>query len=31
MRDILDDKIKPILDKLNAPDKFNVKNKFRKR
>ncbi|MCR1154719.1 spore germination protein [Clostridium botulinum] len=25
MRDILDDKIKPILDKLNAPDKFNVK------
>lgn len=25
MRDKLDDKIKPILDKLNAPDKFNVK------
>ncbi len=30
MRDKLDDKIKPILDKLNAPDKFNVKkNKLR--
>ncbi|APH18841.1 spore germination protein [Clostridium botulinum] len=25
MRDKLDNKIKPILDKLNAPDKFNVK------
>lgn len=25
MRDKLDDKIKPILDKLNSPDKFNVK------
>ncbi len=30
MRDILDDKIKPILDKLNAPDKFKCKkNKLR--
>lgn len=25
MRDKLDNKIQPILDKLNAPDKFNVK------
>lgn len=25
MKDILDDKIKPVLDKLNAPTKFNVK------
>ncbi len=30
MRDKLDDKIKPILDKLNAPDKFKCKkNKLR--